>query len=103
MESYLPKIFGSLYLNSYKYICLAINIFTIVLLDPDLSFPCWPGHRPWRDILLLMVLALVSASRVLKFKTSLQASKIALVHSYLRVPPAAGQVKILIFLILNKK
>ena len=31
-----------------------------------------------------------------------QASKIALVRSYLRVPPAAGQVKILIFLVKIK-
>ena len=29
----------------------------------------------------------------------MQASKIALVHSYLRVPQAAGQVEILIFLV----
>ena len=33
------------------------------------------------------------------FKSSAQALKIALVRSYLRVPQAAGQVKILIFLV----
>ena len=31
-----------------------------------------------------------------------QASKIALIHSYLRVPQAAGQVKILIFFVKIK-
>ena len=47
--------------------------------------------------------------RCLVLKTNLwsleigrQASKIALVRSYLRVPQAAGQVKILIFLVLIK-
>ena len=36
---------------------------------------------------------------LLKVYYSLQGSKIALVRSYLRVPQAAGQVKILIFLV----
>ena len=36
------------------------------------------------------------------FSTDLQGSKIALVRSYLRVPQAAGQVKILMFLVKIK-
>ena len=42
---------------------------------------------------------LVLKTNLWSFEIGRQASKIALVRSYLRVPQAAGQVKILIFLV----